>query len=421
MNQVAILKRDMRHAGGLEKQISRIIQKFQERQFPVTLITAIPTKAENLAFGPMRKLSRFDDREEGCINSILPSSRSSNLEVLARSKNQIFSFSGYNSPCAQENIRVISQPLKSHLTYRKINEFDAFCQNSLKKHPHDVVLGFERTRHQTHIRAGNGVHAAYLALRKSKEGFLKRLSFSVNPLHRLLLSIEKEAFESPSLQGIIVNSHFVKDQILNYYSTVSSKIHVLHNGVEWHEMQASFDAWQECKKISSHYQFLFIGHNFERKGLKELLVALSRLSSREFHLSVVGEDKNRALYENLAKHLGLASHVSFFGKVDNPISFYQKADCLVIPSLYDPFANVTVEALAMGLFVISSHTNGGKEIITDESGLVVENDDNLVFALEKAISYPKTLLSSQRIRNSVKHLDFDVQLSKFCDLCTSTT
>ncbi len=55
----------------------------------------IPKKAENLAFGLMRKLSKFDDREEGCINSILPSSRSSNLEVLARSKNQIFSLLGY--------------------------------------------------------------------------------------------------------------------------------------------------------------------------------------------------------------------------------------------------------------------------------------------------------------------------------------
>lgn len=360
MTSIAILKRDMKQTGGLEKHIFRIIQKFQEKQFPVTLITA--------------------------------------------------------SPYTQENISVISQSLKSCLTYRKINEFDAFCQKSLKKHPHDVTIGFERTRHQTHIRAGNGVHAAYLALRQEKKSLLKRVSFLLNPLHRLLLSIEKEAFENPSLRKIIVNSHFVKDQILQYYATCSCKIHVLHNGVEWHEMQKPFDNWQQHKKTSC-YEFLFIGHNFERKGLKELLLALSCLSSKDFHLSVIGEDKKRAFYEHLAKKLGLASHVSFFGRVDNPISFYQQADCLVIPSLYDPFANVTVEALAMGLFVISSHTNGGKEVLTQESGVVFENNNQLVFALEKALLNPKTTSSSQRIRESVKHLDFDRQLSQFCDLC----
>ena len=350
-------------AGGLEKHTSRIIQKFQERHCSVTLVTA-------------------------------------------------------SSPFSQPNINVISQPLTHTLTYRKIAEFDNFCRTSLKNNPHDSVIGLDRTRSQTHIRAGNGVHAAYLDLRKKQEGFLKRCSFALNPLHRLLLKIEKDAFESSSLKRIIVNSQFVKDQILHYYSTDSSKIHVLHNGVEWHEMQPSFDAWTRHKPSSPLYQFLFIGHNFERKGLKQLLLALSCLPSRDFYLSVIGEDKNSASYEAFAEQLGLSSHVSFLGKVENPRSFYQLADCLVVPSLYDPFANVTIEALAMGLFVISSSTNGGKEILTEESGLIVDSHDALVFALEKALSKTKTLASSYIIRDSVKHLDFDVQLNNFCDLCT---
>ncbi|MFS8563211.1 MAG: glycosyltransferase family 4 protein [Rhabdochlamydiaceae bacterium] len=165
------------------------------------------------------------------------------------------------------------------------------------------------------------------------------------------------------------------------------------------------------------YHFLFIGHNFERKGLRELLIALSQLKFKNFHLSVVGEDKNSAYYQTLAKKLGLFSQVSFWGKIENTLPFYQRADCLVIPSLYDPFANVTVEALAMGLFVISSATNGGKEVLTEESGVVIEGNLSFVGALEYALSKPKTLLSSQKIRDSVKHLDFEVQLNKFCDLC----
>ncbi len=361
MPSIAILKRDMVKAGGLEKHTSRIIQKFQEKNFSVTLVTASP---------------------------VLP----------------------------QKNIRVLSKPLTSSLNYKKIEEFDQFSHEFLNKNPHDIVLGMDRTRFQTHIRAGGGVHAAYLDLRKKQEGFWKRCSFFINPLHRLLLSIEKEAFESPSLRAIIVNSNFVKEQILHYYSTDPSKIHLLHNGVEWHEMESAFQEWPQKKEVGP-YQFLFIGHNFERKGLKELLVTLSELPCKNFQLSVVGEDKHSARYKALAKKLGLSSKVSFWGKIDNTLPFYQRADCLVIPSLYDPFANVTVEALAMGLFVVSSATNGGKEVLTPDSGIVIEGNISFAKALKYALSKPKTLASSQKIRDSVKHLDFEVQLSKFCDLC----
>lgn len=364
MPSIAILKRHMAKAGGLEKHTLRIIQKFQERNFAVTLVTA------------------------SCV-------------------------------AAQDDIRVMSKPLTSFFNYKKIEEFDHFSHEFLKKNPHDIVLGMDQTRFQTHIRAGNGVHAAYLDLRKKQEGFWKRCSFFANPLHRLLLKIEKEAFESPRLKAIIVNSAFVKDQILHYYSTDPSKIHLLHNGVEWHEMEKPFQEWPQKKKMQPQepYHFLFIGHNFERKGLKALLIALSQLKSQNFHLSVVGEDKHSAYYQKLAKKLGLFSQVSFWGKIENTLPFYQRTDCLVIPSLYDPFANVTVEALAMGLFVVSSATNGGKEVLTKESGVVIDGNISFVAALEYALSKPKTLSSSQRIRESVKHLDFEVQLNKFCDLC----
>lgn len=360
MPRIAILKRDMAKAGGLEKHTSRIIQKFQEKGFSITLVTA--------------------------------------------------------SSFSQQGLTVITCPLKSSVNYKKIDEFDKLSESFLSKTPHDIILGMDRTRHQTHIRAGNGVHAAYLEFRKKKEGFWKKISFFFNPLHRLVLSIEKEAFESPVLKALIVNSSFVKDQVLKHYSTTPCKIHVLHNGVEWHEMEKPFQEWPQKKQPGS-YHFLFIGHNFERKGLKELLYALSLVTSKDFHLSVIGEDKNSTNYKRLAKTLNLENQVSFLGKIDNPIPFYQQADCLVIPSLYDPFANVTVEALAMGLFVISSSTNGGKEVLTQESGLIINEPLSFTSCLERAMSKPKTLTSSQKIRDSVKHLDFENQLTTFCNLC----
>lgn len=349
MKTIAVVKKEFQSKGGLEKVTRRIIEVLQKRGADVTLLTEKASQA----------------------------------------------------PCP-----VLLHPPHHLLKFQRLKEFDHWCKAAAQKF--DIVLSMDRCSFQTYHRAGNGVHAAYLELR---EGFFKKFSFKINPLHRMILKLEKATFEDPHLRGVIVNSHLVKNQILAHYTTPAEKIHVIHNGVEWHEMQADFNASFPHK--SDRLEFLFVGHNFERKGLVPLLHALRALKRRDFHLSVVGTDKHLASYKAISEKLGLKIHVTFYGAQENTRPFYQKADVLVIPSLYDPFANVTVEALAMGLFVVSSKTNGGHEVLIPESGIVgLEN-------LEKAFDHPKSLESAQAIRASVKHLDYGSQLEKVCNLCLS--
>jgi glycosyltransferase involved in cell wall biosynthesis len=88
--------------------------------------------------------------------------------------------------------------------------------------------------------------------------------------------------------------------------------------------------------------------------------------------------------------------------------------------MYDPFANVTVEALALGLFVISSNMNGGHEILTPYSGIVTQNPqsvEELAAGLEIAMATPKEPARAAKIRSSVSHLDYSEQLDKICGLC----
>jgi UDP-glucose:(heptosyl)LPS alpha-1,3-glucosyltransferase len=92
----------------------------------------------------------------------------------------------------------------------------------------------------------------------------------------------------------------------------------------------------------------------------------------------------------------------------------------VIPSFYDPFANVTIEALAMGLFVLSSKQNGGHEILTQENGKLIEDLldlETMIDALKIAMQKKKTGKSSQLIRDSVKHLDFSNQMRTLMEAC----
>ncbi len=371
MSNIAIIKKDLPslgQGGGLEKATRRIVDAFQQKGSHVTLLTT-------------------------------------------------GSPSGY---------RALTCQLKSYFKFRRLIEFDNWCQKTVQSQSFDVILSMDRASLQTHHRAGNGVHAAYLALRQKYEGLLRGWTFPINPLHQTILKLEKATFEDPRLRGIIVNSHLVRRQILEFYSTSPDKIHVVHNGVEWQEMESDFNTafvskHQIAKELGLKIDclnFLFVGHNFQRKGLTPLLYALSHLQNKNFHLSVVGTDKNPNAFRKLCQQLDLSQHVTFFGPQPSLRPFYQVADALVLPSLYDPFANVTVEALAMGLFVITSSTNGGHEVLTKSSGITLETPhsvEELTAALTLALN--KTLSSAQTIRSSVQHLDFTGQLGKVCQIC----
>ncbi len=325
-------------------------------------------------------------------------------------------------PFSHPLLKIVSLPVDHALSFLNVAHFEAACKKYLAKHFTPIVFGLDRNSFQTHLRAGNGSHAAYLNRRSTEEGFLKKLSFAVNPLHRMILSLEKKGFEHPGLRVLFTNSQMVKQEIQQFYQTDPSKIIAIHNGVEWHAMQEAFDRWESEREKTTAFQFLFAGHNFFRKGLDKLLHALARIKDEHFQLSVVGHDKNADFFKHLAQKLNLSQKVFFFGPQKEMARFYSLADCLVIPSLYDPFANVTVEALAMGLFVVSSKTNGGHEVLTPQNGVVVESlEDATPFSqiLKNVLQHSKTPASAQLIRQSVKHLDFSTQLRRMTELTLS--
>ena len=376
LNQtVYLLKERLGHLGGLEKYTWRIAHAFAKKGCPITILTSNPTEQAH--------------------------------------DHPLIHFHALNC--------------QSKLSVLKLQEFDRKVSRYLANNPSHIVFGMDRTRYQTHLRLGSGIHRAFLQTRRHTDSFFKQAITPLNPLHRLILSIEKQSIEHPKLRCLFTNSHMVKKEVLSYYTIDPKKIHVIHNGVEWHELQKEFDTWIEKKTTiaagihidPTTYHFLFIGNGYQRKGLDVLLQALSLLDKEDFHLSVLGKEKNLSFYINKTQKLGLSKKVSFYGQRSDVRKFYQLCDCLVIPSFYDPFANVTVEALAMGLFVISSKSNGGHEVLTPTNGLVIEtllDPACLAKALKQALAIPKTWINSQLLRNSVKHLDFSNQTTSLVNI-----
>jgi UDP-glucose:(heptosyl)LPS alpha-1,3-glucosyltransferase len=100
---------------------------------------------------------------------------------------------------------------------------------------------------------------------------------------------------------------------------------------------------------------------------------MAELTALPVKLLVVGSDDRRP-FEILAEQLAVARRVQFLRPSKDVIQFYAAADAYIGPSLYDPFAMPPSEAMACGLPVITSSTNGGSEMITDQvDGLILRD------------------------------------------------
>jgi len=308
----------------------------------------------------------------------------------------------------------------------RLLSFNSSVRRHLEHHRYDIIFGMDRTDFQTHLRAGGGCHAAWLDRRCAESSAVRCLSFRINPFHRASVAIERRAFLSPELKRIFCNSDMVRMEIAEYYPAAHEKTVVVHNGVEWEEFEEAFKEGLESRTRvrqglgldPERFYYLFVGSGYERKGLKKAIAALGCLPIH-VDLLVVGKDRNVRAYKRYAASLGLHERVHFFGPKRDVVPFLQAADAFVLPTLYDPFSNASLEALAMGLFTVTSRANGCAEVIREGAGAVIENlrdIDSVAEAMNAALS---DRLGRKEIRESVRHLDFGRQLGRIVDICLS--
>lgn len=281
--------------------------------------------------------------------------------------------------------RFYFRPIKtiSTLSFLESLTFAIAASRVVQQEEFDVIHSFERTFFQDIYRAGDGCHREWLIQRKKIDPWYKRPTYSVNPNHLIILYLERRLFDSPYLKYVIVNSKRGKKEIMRHYGLTEEKIKMLYNGVDLDQfhplrVQQNRQIWREKWGIEEDdVVFLFIGSGFERKGLLFLLNALSLLGKNKLKLLVVGKNRIQK-YIEYSRKLGMAEKVLFAGPQKEVDYFYGISDFFVLPSIYEPFSNACVEALASGLPVITSKINGAAEMIRErENGLLIEDPTNI--------------------------------------------
>lgn len=270
---------------------------------------------------------------------------------------------------------IILDPFHVGSLWRDVSFERAACAE-LSRRRFDLVQSHERIACCDVYRAGDGVHASWLEQRSRVQGPVARLATRWSPHHRYLLAAERALFTNPRLRAVICNSEMVKREIAQRFGTPGEKLVLIRNAVDTAVFHPGL---REAQRDSVRQQLglpgdanvvLHVGSGFERKGVGTLLEAVARAGSRRFAI-IVGKDKRLTTHVAQARCLAIAERVRFVGSVSDVRPYYAAADSFVLATLYDPFPNAALEAMACGLPVVTTPTCGAAEIVREgESGFV---------------------------------------------------
>jgi UDP-glucose:(heptosyl)LPS alpha-1,3-glucosyltransferase len=283
-----------------------------------------------------------------------------------------------------------------------------FAKNAHKaiaKQNFDIVQTFSRLGFGDIIRTGAGCHGIY------KERMLEEIK---NPLKRVLKKItsklsikdyltgylEAQDFKPGNYKKIMAVSTMVKNEIINKYHVYANDIIVNHNGVDI-KLFCPDKREKFRQPIRGKYGLndddlvlLFVGSEFERKGLKYVIRVLPELREN-VKLMVIGKGKINK-YKTLARKYGVQDRVIFIGFTTDANIYYSAGDVFVLPSLYDPCANVSLEAMASGLPIITTITNGASGIVIHgKNGFILDKPGDT----KSLISYINELVNEAKRRD----------------------
>ena len=303
------------------------------------------------------------------------------IHQLAEAGHDIHIFASQWSPTSHPNIYFHHVPSFKVNAFIRTLSFAWFAARAVSKGSFDIIQSHEKTWKQNVYRVGDGCHKEWLEQRKLLIPKLKGFFLSYNPFHQLILRLEKNLFESGQCRKFIAISQMVKTNILKHYHCSEENISVIYNGVDltrFHPKNRSkYRAIirEDLRIPESSILILFVGSGFERKGLKALLRATQHFRSENWRLLIVGKGKWSKYLKFVPANL--RSKVLYKEPTPDIEKYYSAADIFVLPSVYEPFGNANLEALATAVPVITTRHCGSADIIHHgQNGLIVENPES---------------------------------------------
>jgi D-inositol-3-phosphate glycosyltransferase len=204
--------------------------------------------------------------------------------------------------------------------------------------------------------------------------FKNSLQYGASPNHIItdFSSMLMERYSGKKADRVIVVSQENRRDVISQYGIPDKKIITIPNGVDVSRFTPS-----NCESKT----LIFVGRLHERKGIDKLLKSFSKVIKEEPEaiLKIVGSGEDEGRLKGLAKKLKLdEKNVKFLGFVPEKKlpEVYSSSSIFVLPSYYEGFGIVLIEAMSAGLPLVSVRTGGATEVIEDgKNGYLVDYDD----------------------------------------------
>jgi UDP-glucose:(heptosyl)LPS alpha-1,3-glucosyltransferase len=278
----------------------------------------------------------------------------------------------------------------------------------------DVLMSLERIWRCDVYRAGDGVHRAWLERRVEIGGPFRGLGRFLNRKHSALIALEKSLFAKGGARRVIANSKMVQDEIVRYYGYPTGQIEVVRNGVPVAAFRRGQESRSETREKlglgTGDVAVLFAGSGWERKGLRFAIEAIEQ-SEKPISLLVAGRG-DEGKFDS--------ARVRFLGVVEDMPALYGAADIFLLPTIYDPFSNACLEALAAGLPVVTTRANGFSEIIqTGVHGTVLDDPRNIEAIAEALLTWSdggRREQASPAIRDLADRFDISANVARTLEI-----
>jgi glycogen(starch) synthase len=192
-----------------------------------------------------------------------------------------------------------------------------------------------------------------------------------------------ERWTAHRAERVIVCSYYMRGHVADIYDIDEQRVAVIPNGVDPSELQPNGDLEALRATFAQPHErlVLLVGRLVYEKGFQHALDALPGVLERVpgVRFLVAGSGTHEEELKAQAERLGLSGHGTFLGWIGDDVlhSLYRIADLCVVPSIYEPFGLVALEAMASGCPCIVADTGGLREVVPhgDRVGLRFNGGD----------------------------------------------
>lgn len=230
-------------------------------------------------------------------------------------------------------------------------------------------------------------HGILLVAMRSRGRFVCRMVR--NPLHLFTSGRDAVRFAGRTHDVVVNLTEIERQSLRRTYPRVRPTAIVVGNGVDIERFRPPAPSERATARdalglTDEMVVSLFIGHEYDRKGLYPLMEAVAKASARH-HLVVVGGTASMVERLRARGHsLGVTDRLHIVGQASDPRPYLHAAEVLVSPSAYESYGLVVLEALACGVPVIATPVGCVPEVIRDGTNGFVTTGDNTDIATQLA-------------------------------------